>query len=202
MAETSIQRRGGVSPAEPELAALALRFARRVHLDQHRQQTHEQFVEHPIRVAELLADAGYGEAVLAAAYIHDVVEKTTVELDEIRKRFGPEVARLVEALTDDPLLSDYAERKRALRRRVLAAGEEAAAIYAADRVANMRDWRSAPPDVREELASRLGTTLAERIGLWREDLEDLSRLEGELPFMAELEVGLRELRADLAGQAG
>jgi (p)ppGpp synthase/HD superfamily hydrolase len=198
MAETSIHQRGAASRADPELAALALRFARSAHFDQHRQQTDERFVEHPIRVADLLADAGYGEHVLAAAYVHDVLEKTPIELDEVRKRFGPEVARLVDALTEDPSLSDYAERKRSLRRRVLEAGEEAAAIYAADRVANLRDWRSAPPHAREEIASRLGTTLAERIELWSEDLEDLSRLDSKLPFMAEFEIGLQELRADLA----
>ena len=44
--------------------AAALRFARRVHLGQHRKQTHEQFVQHPIAVADLLMEAGYDGPVI------------------------------------------------------------------------------------------------------------------------------------------
>ena len=64
---------------DSEAATAALRFARRVHLGQHRKQTHEQFVEHPIEVARLLTHAGYGGEVIVAAYLHDVVEHTQVE---------------------------------------------------------------------------------------------------------------------------
>src|SRR3954453_8017412 len=107
---------------ESDLAISALRFARRVHLGQYRKQTGEQFVEHPIAVAELLSDAGYDGSLIAAAYLHDVVEKTDVELDEIRERFGPGVAGLVDCLSEDPDIDGYAERKRGLRRGILAAG--------------------------------------------------------------------------------
>src|ERR687891_2733382 len=86
---------------DSELATTALRFARRAHLGQHRKQTHEQFVEHPIAVARLLSEEGLNGSILAAAYLHDVVEKTEVESSEIRERFGPDVAEVVEALTDD-----------------------------------------------------------------------------------------------------
>src|SRR4029079_18799318 len=104
------------------LATSALRFARRVHLGQHRKQTGEQFVEHPIAVANLLFESGYDGPMIAAAYLHDVVEKTDVELDEIRERFGPEVARLVDQLSEDPALDGYGERKRGVRRRGLHPG--------------------------------------------------------------------------------
>jgi (p)ppGpp synthase/HD superfamily hydrolase len=173
----------------------ALRFARRVHLGQHRKQNFAQFVEHPIAVAELISGAGYDGPVLAAAYLHDVVEKTQVEIEEIRERFGPEVAELVEALTDDPSLDDYGERKRELRRRALASGEKAAAIYAADRISNIADWRSIPPEEREQCAHRLGTTLQERLELWDEDVAELSRDYPALAFVAEVESSLSALRA-------
>ena len=196
MAETST----GVEPrSESELATAALRFARRVHLGQHRKQTHEQFVEHPIAVARLLADAGFEGRIIVAAYLHDVVEKTKVESDEIRERFGEQVSSVVDALTEDPTLSGYAERKRALRRQVLGAGQAPVLIYAADRVANLRDWRTVPPEGREEVAGRLDTTLAERLRLWNEDLEELTRLDPELPFLAELELELRALLSDARG---
>jgi (p)ppGpp synthase/HD superfamily hydrolase len=180
--------------SDSEVAAAALRFARRAHLGQHRKQTHEQFVEHPIAVARLLADAGFEDELIVAAYLHDVVEKTEIELPEIRKRFGPEVAEMIDSLSEDDEVEGYAARKRALRRRVLGNGRNSILIYAADRVANMRDWRKVAPEHREEIGARLGTTLYQRLDLWSEDLAELSAYDAELPFLGEIETELSELR--------
>ncbi len=179
-----------------ELATTALRFARRAHLGQHRKQTHEQFVEHPIAVAQLISDQGFNGTILAAAYLHDVVEKSEVESPEIRERFGPEVVEMVDALTDDDAVEGYLERKRALRRQVLDSSRDSVLIYAADRVANMRDWRKVAPEHREEIGGRLGTTLEQRLDLWAEDLTDLSAYDPELPFLAEIELELHALRSE------
>jgi GTP pyrophosphokinase len=173
----------------------ALRFARRVHLGQYRKQTGEQFVEHPIAVAQLLSDSGYGRALIAAAYLHDVVEKTNVELDEIRERFGPGVASLVDCLSEDPDIAGYAERKRALRRGILASGGDPLVIYAADRVANMRDWLKVAPENRDACGERLGTTLSERLRLWSEDVEEIHGLDPETPFLSEIETDLSALKS-------
>ncbi len=186
---------------DSELATTALRFVRRAHLGQHRQQTHEQFVEHPIAVAKLISEEGLNGSILAAAYLHDVVEKTEVEPSEIRKRFGPDVAEVVESLTDDDSVDGYVERKRALRRQVIGSGRDSVLIYAADRVANMRDWRKVAPENREEIGARLGTTLEERMDLWSKDLEDLSEHDPDLPFLTEMEIELRALRADAASNS-
>jgi len=181
---------------DSDLGIFALRFARRVHLGQYRKQTGEQFVEHPIAVAELLSDAGYGGSLITAAYLHDVVEKTDVQLAEIRERFGPDVAALVGCRSEDPDIEDYGERKRALRDAILSSGGDAVAIYAADRVANMRDWLRVSPDSRPACGERLGTTLHERLQLWSEDLEELHDLGPEAPFVSEIEVDLGVLKAE------
>jgi (p)ppGpp synthase/HD superfamily hydrolase len=181
---------------DSDLSVAALRFARRVHLGQYRKQTGEQYVEHPIAVARLMMDAGYDGPMIAAAYLHDTVEKTGVEIDEIRERFGPDVAGLVDCLSEDPEIDDYAERKRALRARILRAGGDPVVIYAADRVANMRDWRKVPPGDRVSVGKRLGTSFEERLLLWREDLEELHQLDPATIFLAEIEDELRALRAE------
>jgi (p)ppGpp synthase/HD superfamily hydrolase len=131
---------------------------------------------------------------IAAAYLHDVVEKTDVELDEIRERFGPEVARLVDQLSEDPALDGYGERKRALRRRILDSDGDSVVIYAADRVANMRDWLKVTPEDRPACGERLGTTLPERLELWQEDVEELHEIDTETPFLAEMRSDLATLR--------
>ncbi|HEX5821422.1 MAG TPA: HD domain-containing protein [Solirubrobacterales bacterium] len=173
----------------------ALRFARRVHLGQYRKQTGEQFVEHPIAVAKLVADGGYDGPLIAAAYLHDVVEKTDVSLDEIRERFGPRVAALIDCLSEDPDIEGYGDRKRALRRGILDSGADPVAIYAADRVANMRDWLKVAPEDRPACGERLGTTLKERLELWTEDVEELHDLNPETPFLSEIQADLAELKA-------
>jgi (p)ppGpp synthase/HD superfamily hydrolase len=179
-----------------ELSTAALRFARRVHLGQHRTQTGEQFVEHPIAVADLLMEAGYDGPMISAAYLHDVVEKTDVQLDELRERFGPSVAGMVDCLSEDPEVDGYGARKRALRRRILESGGDPAVIYAADRVANMRDWRKVAPEDRPACGERLGTTLEERLQLWTEDVEELHDADPETPFLDEMESELAKLRAE------
>jgi GTP diphosphokinase / guanosine-3',5'-bis(diphosphate) 3'-diphosphatase len=196
MADASTRPEPGVSS---ELAVAALRFARRVHLGQHRKQTGEQFVEHPIAVADLLLQSGYDGPMISAAYLHDVVEKTDIGLDEIRERFGPVVAGLVDRLSEDPGIDGYGARKRALRRRILESGGDPVIIYAADRVANMRDWRKVPPEDRGACGERLGTTLPERLQLWQEDVEELHEADPETPFLAEMQAELEALRAEAQG---
>jgi GTP pyrophosphokinase len=181
---------------DSDLAASALRFARRVHLGQYRRQTGEQFVEHPIAVARLLADSGYDRSLIAAAYLHDVVEKTDVSLEEIRERFGPGVAGIVECLSEDPEIDGYAERKRALRRAILQSGGDPVVIYAADRVANMRDWHQVAPEDRSACGERLGTSLEERLQLWSEDLEELHDLDPRTPFLEEIDAELAALKVE------
>jgi GTP diphosphokinase / guanosine-3',5'-bis(diphosphate) 3'-diphosphatase len=181
---------------DSDLATAALRFARRVHLGQYRKQNHEQFVEHPIAVARLLIRLGYDGTVIAAAYLHDAVEKTSLELDEIRERFGPEVAGLIECLTEDQEIEGYAERKRALRECILDSGGDTVIIYAADRVANMRDWREVDPENRPSVGRRLGTTLEERLELWGEDLDELRAHDPHMPYLEEIEEEFTALRAE------
>jgi hypothetical protein len=67
-------------------------------------------------------------------------------------------------------------------------------IYAADRVANMRDWLKVTPEDRPACGGRLGTTLPERLELWQEDVEELHEIDAETPFLAEMRNDLATLR--------
>ena len=191
MAETVTTRRD----ARARVSA-ALEFARRAHRGHRRKQDGRPFVEHPIEVAELVAEAGADSDAKAAAYLHDVVEKTAVEPGEIADRFGPEVAALIETLSEDPRLPTYSGRKRDLRARVIASGRPATTIYAADRLANVRDWVRVEASARDAVAVRLGTTLEERLALWDEDLAQLSAADPEIPFLAQIERAVETVRAE------
>jgi (p)ppGpp synthase/HD superfamily hydrolase len=119
----------------------ALAFASSSHAGQTRELDSVPFVTHPVEVACLLHEAGYSDEVVTAGVLHDVIEDTDVGHAELERRFGPTVAALVAAVSDDPSIEDHAERKAALRAQVARAGEEAAAVFAADKVSKARELR-------------------------------------------------------------
>ena len=123
------------------LTSDALAFAADQHAGQTRDDHAVPFVTHPVEVACLLHEAGYSDQVVAAGVLHEVLEDTDVERPELASRFGERVAVLVTAVSDDPSIEDEAERKAALRRQVAASGQEAGAIFAADKVSKTRELR-------------------------------------------------------------
>lgn len=118
----------------------AVAYARRMHAGQRRGDG-APFILHPLEVASLLYYAGSEDHVIAAGVLHDVLEKADVTLAELRDRFGPRVASLVLAVSDDDRITDYGARKAALRRRVAGAGEDALALFAADKLSKLRELR-------------------------------------------------------------
>ena len=123
------------------LTQRALAFASVRHRGQRRSSDSAPFILHPLEVAQLLRSHGHRDEVVAAAILHDVVEDTGVEPAEIAERFGPEVAGLVDVLTEPGGIASYGERKARLRDAVSRANDDALAIFAADKVAKVRELR-------------------------------------------------------------
>lgn len=160
------------------------------------------YFEHPVRVAALLDEYGYGEEkVLAAALLHDVVEDSETTLDELRERFGGEVAGLVGAMTDDEELEDYRERKAEHRERLAAAPVEALAIYGADKLTNSSTLREAYASEGDAVREEFKVPLELKLEIWELDLELLREKAPELPFLDELGEELSRLRACLEAPA-
>jgi len=188
-------------PERQGLLEAALQLASGAHADQVRKDG-SPYIGHPRAVGELLERAGFDEEVLAAALLHDVVEDSEIEQREVERRFGPRVAALVAAMTEDPTIEDYHERKRAQRERVEAAGREAVAIYAADKLANLRDTRRGYGREGEAIERRFQVPLDVRIAIWREDFEMASRFEPRLPYLRELRYELESLEEQRAKTNG
>jgi len=134
-------------------------------------------VEHPIAVGELLTDDRQPPTVVVAGLLHDVLEDTDVTPAELHTRFGPDIARVVEALTQDAAIVKYGERKAALRRQILDADPEAAIVSLADKAAKLQSLEHRPKDRRmthyratlDGIEARYGRSrLSERL---REQLE-------------------------------
>ena len=145
------------------------------------------YVEHPMRVAALLDEHGYGEEVLAAALLHDVVEDSETDLDELRERFGDVVAGLVGAMTDDESIDDYRQRKAEHRERLAAAPAEAMAIYGADKLTNSSTLRGAYAAEGDAVRDEFKVPLELKLEIWEEDLRLLREKAPELPYLDRLE---------------
>jgi guanosine-3',5'-bis(diphosphate) 3'-pyrophosphohydrolase len=155
------------------------------------------YIEHPVRVAALLDEHGFGEEVLAAALLHDVVEDSETTLDELRGKFGGAVAGLVGAMTDDGSIEDYRERKAEHRERLAAAPAEALAIYGADKLTNSETLRAAYGEEGDAVRDEFKVPLELKLGIWEEDLALLREKAPELPYLDRLEQELSRLRACL-----
>jgi (p)ppGpp synthase/HD superfamily hydrolase len=136
------------------IAQAALRFAQARHAGQYREIDHAPFIEHPIEVGRLLCQAGQSEEVIAGGLLDDVLEKTATTSDELERRFGTRVARLVESVSDDPSVTDYQSRKRELRDRVAQAGPDTHAVFAADKIAKVRELALLPAKRLREPSGR------------------------------------------------
>src|SRR3954466_13366945 len=119
----------------------ALEFAASRHAGQVRDADQAPFILHPLEVAHLLHGRDYPDHVIAAGVLHDLLEDTDVTRDELAERFGAEVAGLVAAVSEPEGDGTYVERKRQLRDVMAAASTDAAAVFAADKVAKAREFR-------------------------------------------------------------
>ncbi len=176
----------------------ALAEARRAHAGQVRNSGSGEtpFIEHPLAVAELLAEGDWPDEVIATGLLHDAVEHGDARLEELRARFGEPVAELVGALTEDAAVEPYGERKDEHRERVARAGREAGAVFAADKLVNVRALRGAYAVRGEDVDRELRVPMDTKLRTWELDLAMLTEVEPGEPFIARLAEELAGLRRE------
>ena len=171
-------------PTDSEaLLAAAFDFAFQLHEGQFR-ASGDPYIVHPVAVADLLRDIGASAPVIAAGFLHDVVEDTDLTADQLEEHFGPEVRALVEGVTKLGGLH-FTNRTEAqaenLRKMFLAMASDIRVVLVklADRLHNMRTLGSLKPEKQERIAREtreIYAPLANRLGIGRFkwELEDLA----------------------------
>jgi len=161
----------------------AFRFASRYHEGQTR-DSGEPYMVHPVMVAHILAEMRMDQVAIETGLLHDVVEDTSVTVEQVRSEFGDEVARCVDGLTKLSKLDIFGAEERqaeSFRKMLLAMVEDIRVIMVklADRIHNMRTLGYLSPERRERVAREtieIYAPIAHRLGMGkvRGELEDLA----------------------------
>lgn len=168
---------------DTELIEKAFNYCVDHHLGQKR-LTNEEYYIHPFNVAKIIVTLGMDSQSIAAALLHDVVEDTDVEIDEIKRLFGDDVALLVDGVTKIGRLSITSKEQQqaeSLRKMLIAMGKDVRVIIIklADRLHNMRTLGAMPEQKQRDKALEtleVYAPIAHRLGIRpvKEELEDLA----------------------------
>lgn len=159
----------------------AYEFAKKAHGDQVR-YSGEPYIAHPVAVAQILLSMSPDLPTVQAALLHDVTEDTEVELSEIEKQFGPEVAKLVDGMDKLAVVKVRKEDEEAekWKKMFLAMANDVRIVFIklADRLHNMRTLQFVPEHKRERIAREtllVHAAIASRLGIYeiKGELEDL-----------------------------
>jgi guanosine-3',5'-bis(diphosphate) 3'-pyrophosphohydrolase len=197
------------NPATDEgLLDSAYVYAMKAHGSQTR-ASGDPYFSHPLEVAAILTDLKLDDATIVAALLHDTIEDTKATKAEIGKKFGKDIATLVEGLTKIKkldLVSKRAAQAENLRKLLLAIADDVRVLLVklADRLHNMRTLKFVPEDKRNRIAEEtldIYAPLAGRMGMhdMREELEDLSFRQLQPDVYRSVESRLSAIREKNAG---
>ena len=156
--------------ADVSLIERAYATAEKAHRGQMR-KSGEPYITHPVAVATILAEVGMTSPTLAAALLHDTVEDTDYNLEQLTADFGPAIAQLVDGVTKLDKIR-YGERAQSetLRKMIIAMSRDIRVllIKLADRLHNARTWRFVPVESAKKKAREtleIYAPLAHRLGM-------------------------------------
>jgi len=169
-------------PMEPAAWQRAASFAARRHAGQMRKDGQTPYFAHPVRVALTVQQVfeQSDETALVAALLHDLIEDTTTDYDELLSEFGQNVAAAVAALSKDPRLPEH-EREAEYDRQLAQASWQARLVKLADVYDNFCDARDdkerakfAERAKRAIACARNAVELKRAVGIVRDLIEDVT----------------------------
>jgi (p)ppGpp synthase/HD superfamily hydrolase len=181
----------------------AFNFAAEKHAGQTRKASTIPYIAHLMGVASLVLEFGGDEDLAIAALLHDVVEDCggAPMLKEVRRRFGPRVAKIVDGCTDSDTYPKppWRERKETYIRHLKTADAETRLVSAADKLNNVRSILSDYRNVGEVVWERFNGGRDGTLWYYRALLEEFLRRKPNR-LIRELELAIKELEATASGR--
>lgn len=175
--------RASEKPYDLEKITQAYKVAEKAHEGQLR-TSGDPYITHPLAVASILLDYCMDTDTICAALLHDTVEDTDVTLDELRKKFGEDVALMVDGVTKIglvPLVSKEEQQAENIRKILMAMSKDIRVIIIklADRLHNMRTLAARPPEKQRKTSletMNFYAPIAHRLGISdvKEEMEDIA----------------------------
>jgi len=213
------------SKSDIELLNRAYVFAAQAHAEQ-RRSSGEMYITHPLAVANILASLKLDVATVATGLLHDTVEDTHIGLDDIRERFGEDIAKLVDGVTKiGKIHFNSSEHKQAenFRKMILATAKDLRVLLVklADRMHNMRTLGFVSKEKARRISEetiQIHAPLAHRLGIhWiKQEMEDIAfsyidpegyelvkaKLKDKLEFLQQTQSNLEGLLQEAMSRQG
>ena len=181
-----------------EKIARAFEFAYNAHKGQKRKASDIPYIIHPMEVAVILIKQKAKDNVVIAGLLHDVVEDTPITLEEIKKEFGEEIARLVDGATEPLRLrtkeGHWKERKQHTIEFIKTADIDLKMLSCADKLANIKSKIEDYEKLGEKLWDKFNAPKSDQEWYYRSMLNSFSHK----PSIAHLDI-YKELRKHIKG---
>lgn len=181
----------------------AINTAALLHEKQVRKGDGLPFIVHPVAVALILMDYSSDEDVVVAGFLHDTIEDTSYDREDMEREFGPRVTRFVSDVTEPPKPLPWQTRKDGYLEHLKSACTESQLICAADKLHNLQSMFAAISELGTAAYKRFNAPLDKKLWFYEECLKIFRKnpsmpkkltddIEGMLTAINRLEEDLRE----------
>jgi (p)ppGpp synthase/HD superfamily hydrolase len=179
----------------------ALEWAVRRHSEQRRHNTATPYVSHLLITCGIVLEEGGDERLAIAALLHDVLEDTATNREELRERFGAAVAQIVDDCTDADLADrnalNWRERKRSHLHRMAYFSSDSLLVIAADKVASLQSLVDDLVRFGDTIFSRSARSGRELLDDYRDVYATIQPRLGDRPVVRRLASLMEELAASV-----
>jgi len=136
----------------------AIEFAAKAHRGQFRKSTKIPYIIHPLNVGNILIESGCSPEIVAAGILHDTVEDTDITIEDIEKKFGEKVAKIVKGVSEPDKSDTWENRKNHTIEMLKTAPLEIVLVEYADKLDNIKSIK----ETFEKIGKKYGTGLNAR----------------------------------------
>ena len=171
----------------------AIRFSIEVHAGQTRKGNDIPYITHPLSISLILSQAGASEDVIVAGILHDVVEDSDAELDDVRNEFGDNVAELVKAVTEKDKSLSWESRKRTALAHIKDMSHDALLLKSVDVLHNLSELAHDVEEQGDGVFEKFNVPKEKKLAQQQNLVNALESVWSDSPLLPEIKQGVGKL---------